>query len=311
MESISSLDTKAGVTLAFVGAFLGMGKKSIGIEGDFLGVGFLEALGVEKYANISPTIARLRSIKDKEEIKNIERSVKISEKAMEEVFHEIEEGKSEKEISGFFDYAAKHGGAGETKARVMVGKNTSKPFQWLSGEVIKEGPLMIDYGTTWKKYWTDITRTFYLGKPARDFEEVYGAVVDAQKEGIKLAKAEEEIASVDVAVRGVLKEYGYEKYIVYASGHGCGLEHEEPPVITAEKGISEPYAHVPFAGDEMEELYKLAGAEKEVFKENMVMTLEPGLYLEKFGVRIEDMILIRKRAKVLSSFPKSLERVMI
>ncbi len=290
--------------------FLGVGK-SVGIEEEFIGVGILNALGVEKYMDVSPVIAGLRSIKDRGEIKNIKKSVEISEKAMEMVFLEIKEGKTEKEISGLFDYEAKRLGAGDTKARVLSGKNSIKPFLHLTGDAIGKGPLLIDYGTTCEKYWTDIARTFHLGKPDREFVDIYGAVTEALDEGIKHARAGEEIGILDERVREILKGHGYEKYIVYASGHGCGLEHEEPPIITREKIGRVEDASLPLAGGEMQALYELSGKEEETLKENMVITIEPGVYTEDYGVRVEEMILIGKRAKVLSRFPKSLEEIII
>ena len=116
-------------------------------------------------------------------------------------------------------------------------------------------------------YHTDMTRTFFNNQ-AKGFNEVYRIVLEAQRAGIRECYEGNDLKNPDLAVRGVLKEYGLEKYFLHATGHGVGLNIHEPPSVGKRS--------------------------KGKFKKGMVVTVEPGVYTE-FGVRIEDLVLVGKR----------------
>ena len=137
-----------------------------------------------------------------------------------------------------------------------------------------ESPVLIDWGAVYNNYSSDTTRTIIETEKQ---EEIFNIVLDAQKTAIKSIKPGVRSCEIDTAARDVITEYGYDDAFIHSTGHGVGLEiHEYPSLSKNDEG-------------------KL---EKE-----MVVTVEPGIYIEgEFGVRIEDMVLIKNRA---SSFKQN------
>lgn len=312
LHSLSCLPVKNDIFLRNV-----MGSwrsKPLGIEGEYLGANVLAALEDPKYLDISPVIMNMRMRKDTKELRYMEKAVNISEAAMGEAAEHLRLGISEKELSGIFDLAAKKRGGNVTKARVRAGLNTAKPFSRTMDGNVKEGPVLIDFGCTYKGYWCDETRMFHVGEPGKEFVKAYEAVLKAREQGLEAARAGEEIADLDNAVRGVLKEHGYMDNLVYTTGHGVGLEVHEPPIVSST--LPEPEVPELYSDGDVQRLYRamsayLTTAENPRFQENTVIALEPGIYFEDFGVRVEDMVLIGKKARLLSSSPVKLEDAVI
>lgn len=286
----------------------------LGIEEDSLGVGIARALGLGKTVDISPYVMEMRMVKDGGERRAIKRACEVADDAMERALERLRPGMRETEVSGIFDREAKRLGGNETKARVRSGKNSAKPFAKLMDGAVGEGPLMIDYGTTYDNYWSDITRTFHLGSPDEGFMDAYEAVQEAREAGLRLLRAGGEISAADRVVRDVLREYGYGDCIVYTSGHGVGLEVHEPPIVS----VNPPKPELPrFQGkSDAERLYQSMVSffymeEEPVFQKNTIIAYEPGVYLPEFGVRIEDMVLIGEKPRVLSRLPTDVDGAII
>ena len=121
-----------------------------------------------------------------------------------------------------------------------------------------------------------MTRTVYLGKPAREEKNAYAAVLAAEQAGVASVRAGISAAQVDHATRSVLKRAKLAKWFSHSTGHGVGLEIHEGP--------------------------RLGAKVEEVLEEGMVVTIEPGVYLPgRFGIRIEDMVVVEQTgARVLT-----------
>lgn len=127
--------------------------------------------------------------------------------------------------------------------------------------------LLVDMGMEVNGYKSDLTRIFVFGTIAPSVEKVYKAVWEAQQEAFKVIGDGVLVSDVDEAARKSLKKNGLEKYFTHSLGHGVGLEIHEPP--------------------------RLSVKSSERLKTGMVVTVEPGVYLKnKFGIRIEDMVLV-------------------
>ena len=127
-----------------------------------------------------------------------------------------------------------------------------------------------------------MTRTVALGGLDRQGRRVYQAVLEAQQAGIAAVRPGIQAAEVDRQARMVLRKHGLEDAFVHSTGHGVGLEIHEPP--------------------------RLGRREKTRLEAGMVVTIEPGVYLEgRGGVRIEDMVVVTSTGcEVLTPTPKEL-----
>ncbi len=307
----------------------------LGIEESHLSVNLLNRFKVSNYIDISPVIMEYRSKKDSFEIENITQACQIADRSMEELKKSIRLGLSERELSGIFDARAKFLGADETKCRVRSGKNTALPFsRWMDGE-LERGPLLIDYGVRVNGYWSDITRMFYLGaEPDSKFLELYDLVLKARSQSLAVMKQGESIYIPEIRIRELFRQSGFEENIVYAAGHGIGLDvHEEPILSMPPKEemqselLTQGFGKKPFIKARVPEK-QYAGLtldssrdlpifmpsyedEENVFQRNQVFALEPGIYLESMGVRVEDVILIAEKPTMLSSFSTELVDIVI
>ncbi len=227
----------------------------------------------------------LRAVKEPEEITYLVKAQRIAEQALEEILKYIRPGVRERDIAAELTYRMMLlGGEGNSFDPITItGPNTSKPHGVPGDAVVKDGDFVtMDFGTLWKGYHSDMTRTVAVGHATEEMRRVYDTVLQAQLAGIAAARAGVTGQSVHNAAAAVIEEAGYGAYFGHGFGHSVGLEIHEDPHASV-KGT----APLP------------AGA---------VVTAEPGIYLPgKFGVRIEDMMLIREGGiENLTAAPKEL-----
>ena len=165
------------------------------------------------------------------------------------------------------------------------GPNSAKPHAVPGDRPLQQGDFFtMDYGAAWGGYCSDMTRTVAIGEPTDEMRKVYETVLAAQLTGIGKAVAGVSCRAVDAAARDLIYGAGYEGCFGHSLGHSVGIEIHEMP------GFSPSIAPETTA------------------KEGMVITVEPGIYLEgRFGVRIEDMVwLAPDGTKDLTNSPKEL-----
>jgi Xaa-Pro aminopeptidase len=154
---------------------------------------------------------------------------------------------------------------------------------------LKKGDLVVfDWGGECDGYFSDMTRTILLkGNNTSRQRALYYDVLKAQERAIKTVSAGTKSSDIDSAARDFIEESGYGDFFGHGTGHGIGLAVHEKPVVSWRS--------------------------KEVIKEGMVFTVEPGIYLTGFGgVRIEDMVVAgRKKAKLLTSLTKKLKIIEV
>lgn len=122
-----------------------------------------------------------------------------------------------------------------------------------------------------------------MGKASKRQKELYALVLEAQKTALEKVVAGVSAAEVDFAARHLISQAGYGEFFGHSTGHGVGLQiHEEPRISSGNVGL--------------------------ILKENMVITIEPGIYIPGFGgVRIEDLVVVTKQGKdVLTATDKQL-----
>lgn len=235
-------------------------------------------------------VSNLRSVKTKEEISKIEKACKIGDLAFNHILKKIKIGISEKEIvRELEDFVRSKGVVLSFPAIVAFGKNSSVPHHQTGNTKLTEEDkfILLDFGVEYENYCSDMTRTIFFGKPTERQKKIYKTVLEAQQRAvdflssaIKLGK-KVRVSKVDKVARDYIISKGY-LTIPHSLGHGIGLEVHEHPSLS-------PHS-------------------KDILKEGMVFSIEPGIYLPNFGgVRVEDLFVLKKNTlKQLTRSPKKL-----
>jgi len=245
------------------------------------------ALGASLHP-VSGLVEGLRAIKSPVEISKIRRSVQVNSEAYARTLRRVRPGLREQEIAAELDFQMRVLGAEKTAFDTIVaaGPRSALPHAHPSQHRLAENDLLlIDMGATLDGYTSDMTRMCYLGSPTRPVRQMYRAVLEAQLAALDTVRADVPVAQVDGAARGVLKKYGLEAAFVHSTGHGLGLEIHEAP--------------------------RIAKKEKVKLKAGMVITIEPGAYVDRqFGIRIEDTVLVTENGcQILTPTSKELVRL--
>ena len=229
----------------------------------------------------SNLLYKLREIKDTEEIDNIKNASKIIDKLFEIAVKEIKEDVTEEQIQSILVYEAMKLGARfpsypyTTNPLIIAsGPQGSFPHAETSSKKMKAGELIvIDITLSFNHYVSDSTRTFGLGNITREMQDVYATVKTSQENGIEYIRNTSDFSDIDACCRKIIMNSKKGEHFTHSTGHGIGLEIHEPPWIRPNSNSK--------------------------IKENMTITIEPGIYIEnRFGARIEDSILITgKRSK--------------
>ncbi len=233
-----------------------------------------EDMGIKK---LNGFFKEFRMIKKGEEFENIKKSSEIAAKAFNIIKPKIKAGVKEIEIAMELEYTMQKLGASTRSFETIIafGPNAALPHHETSERKLKKNEVVLmDFGCVYKRYCSDITRTFFYGKPTEEFLKVYSIVDKAQKAGVKNAKEGVLTNEVDKICRDIISESGYGQYFTHGTGHGVGLEIHEEPYLNTRMSVK--------------------------LSEGMTVTVEPGIYLfGKFGVRIEDTVYITKKEPIV------------
>ena len=247
----------------------------IGVEKDWLPLSdyldFQENLGKE-IIPVSGLVENLRKVKDSEEIEWTRQAESIGCDAFNYVCGIIEPGMSEKGLALELEYyMLAHGADGISFDTIAItGAKTSMPHGIPGNDIIKEGDFVtMDFGCTVNGYHSDMTRTVAVGYATDEMRKVYDIVLHAQEECCEKIHAGMIGKECDAIARDIIAAAGYGECFGHSLGHGTGLQIHEAP------NFSMRY--------------------DKVIEENTIMSIEPGIYLPgKFGVRIEDLCIVKK-----------------
>lgn len=233
-------------------------------------------------AKLIPThnlIEQLRQIKDQDELEKIKLAVRISAQAFKFMEDILQPGKTELEVTGELERFIRQKGALKSAFDIIIasGPNSSFPHHISSDRIIRNNePVLVDMGINYLGYNSDLTRVFFLGKINSLGSKIYNIALQAQKKAIEAVKSGVFSDQIDKISRKYIAKHKFGAYFAHSLGHGVGLEvHEEPHI---------------------------SSRHHQELKEGMVFTIEPGIYVpRKFGVRIEDMVLVTQNGcEVLS-----------
>ena len=230
-------------------------------------------------------IENLRMIKDEHEIATIRKACQISDQAFLDVLDFIKPGETtELAVMNFLDARMRQLGASGASFDFIIasGYRSAMPHGVASDKLIQKGEtLTMDFGCYYNHYVSDMTRTIHVGQVTDEEREIYDIVLRSNQALIEAAKAGLSRIDFDRIPRQIINDAGYGPYFSHGIGHGMGLDIHEIPYF---------------------------GKSEELIEAGMVLTDEPGIYLDgKYGVRIEDDLLItEKGCEVLTLAPKEL-----
>ena len=240
-------------------------------------------------------VTNLRMIKDSAEIAAIRKVSQITSQALNKTLHSLKIGMTEKEVSETLELKFYHAGARQLSFPTIVafGPHTALPHHQPTTQKLKNNqPILIDCGAKLDGYCTDMTRTIWFGDDINpEFTKIEKAVQKAYKKTVaklqngkaikrpdsppvKIEKIKKQncpqpifAKNLDSVARTTIKEAGYGTNFIHTTGHGLGLYIHEPPSLNWKN--------------------------EQVIKPGMIITIEPGIYLEgKFGYRHENTILV-------------------
>lgn len=243
---------------------------------DYLKKNFKKA----RLVDLRKEIYQLREQKTKKEIEIIKKGCRISDDILIKCFKNFKKFKKEAEVKGFLEYEARKKGCEIAFPTIVAsGEHSSMAHHNTEDTKLKKGFCVVDFGIRYRNYCTDTTRTIYLGMPSKKEIEIYSHMLNVQKRAIERVKLGKKCVKLFESVKKDLGKYA--KYFTHGLGHGFGVKvHEFPDLIEKTKHR---------------------------IKENSIFTIEPGIYLENFGIRIEDDLLVtRNKVEVLTKAGKDL-----
>ena len=227
-------------------------------------------------------IEEFRIIKSEEEISAIKKSCAITFKAFKAISsieHEKLASFTEKSLAFEIEKKMIEQGSEGKSFDMIVALNSSSalPHYEPAGKKISGGLLLLDIGCRYKIYCSDLTRTIFMDNRSKEFKksvkirklmDIYDIVLQSQILALKACRAGITCKELDRVARRYIEDKGFGKYFGHGLGHGVGLEIHELPTVSF--------------------------AEDNVLKDGMVITIEPGIYIEGTGgVRIEDVVVVR------------------
>lgn len=255
------------------------GRLRIGFEGSVPASRYLElskAFAGCELVDVEKDLLLLRSVKTPQEIAKIAAAAALNDEIWRQVRAEIRPGMTEKEIQKLIRAYMNALGDGEAfETIVCVGANAAECHHVPDGTVWRRGdPLLVDMGVKLDGYCSDMTRCL------NSDGEIYGLVLKANRAAVAAVRPGITGKELDAVARKIIRKAGYGRHFGHALGHGVGLEIHEAPVASSRSDT--------------------------VLKPGMVVTVEPGVYLEgQAGVRIEDLVLVTADGhQVLTSSPR-------
>ncbi|MEM1724492.1 MAG: aminopeptidase P family protein [Thermoplasmata archaeon] len=240
------------------------GKKKIGIS--FSSISLKEFNNLRdkfnelEFVDIENELSGLRQIKNDFEISLIKEAGKIASDVAEEIINYIKEGITENELAAKLTYLIMKNGAQDNAFTPIIafGENSAEPHYFPGKRKLRKNDfVLLDFGAKFKKYNSDITRTYIFGKASEKQKRIYEIVREAQELGIESIMEGKTGKEVDTVVRNFIDSTEFKGLFIHSTGHGVGLAVHDHPALSQSSEL--------------------------LLKEGMVVTVEPGIYVKGFG----------------------------
>jgi Xaa-Pro dipeptidase len=268
----------------------GIGNQQVGVEPGRLRVlelRFLEAAAPgARWVSAETSLAALRMRKDAGEIAAMRTAADIAQRALQATLPQLKMGMSEHELAAELTlHLLRTGSDPELPFAPIVssGPNGANPHATPSNRRLSSGDLLvIDWGASYEGYFSDLTRTFAIGKVDPELEHIARVVLQANAAGRAAGRPGLPCGDVDRAARSVIEQAGYGQFFFHRTGHGLGMESHEEPYMRSGNPL--------------------------LLEAGMTYTVEPGIYLPaRNGVRIEDDVVVTADgSESLSDLPREL-----
>ncbi len=271
---------KEGLRQVLPELFTSLKVERLGVEGHYcthslyqdVEEALKEAVPTAMTISFEGLVEGLRVVKEPEEVDRIKDSLALTEKTLAGVWDILKPGLSEKEVAWKIEVLIREGGGEAVSFPPIVasGPNAALPHAVPTDRRIQaKDPVILDLGSKLRRYCSDMTRTWTAGVPEQKLQEIYHVVREAQLAAQDVIRAGEDAGQVDAVARRVIDQAGYGEYFGHGLGHGVGLAVHERPRLRKKRGV--------------------------LLEENMVVTVEPGIYLPGFGgVRLENMVRVTR-----------------
>ncbi|MCK5291580.1 MAG: aminopeptidase P family protein [Thermoplasmata archaeon] len=225
-----------------------------------------------EFVDVSDAIVKARLVKDSKELKRMVKAAKIASEVAEEIIPFIDIGKKEYEIGAELEHLmAKKGSTGPFFDTIASsGPNSAQPHYTVGDRRIQKGDFMVlDFGATYMKYGSDITRTYVVGKATKRMRSMYETVSKAQQRALAKVKAGVKGGEVHLAADRYINRTKFKGRFIHGIGHSLGLAAHDGSGLSPALDLT--------------------------LEKNMVFTIEPGVYIPGYGgVRIEDDVVVKK-----------------
>lgn len=226
-----------------------------------------------RLVDASRAIQRARMVKDAEELERLSHACRIASRTADEIPSLLRRGVSEAEMAAEINYRnQKRGGQGPSFDTISAfGAHSAEPhYMALTARLRPNQWALFDFGTRYRRYCSDITRTFFFGRPRRKDRRMYEVVARAQQAAFDVVRAGVKGKEPHRAAEKLINATEFKGRFIHGLGHGLGLAVHDGGGLSA--------------------------ASELVLEEGMVMTVEPGVYLPGYGgVRIEDDVVVTRR----------------
>lgn len=252
-----------------------------------------EKFPAHSWERSNPILQRLRSVKDKIEIDLMQQACNITEKGFRRLLNFVKPGVWEYEIEAELMHEfLRNRSRGFAYTPIIASGNSANVLHYIeNNQQCKKGDLLLlDVGAEYANYSSDMTRTIPVsGKFSKRQREVYDAVKKVKDDATKMLvpgnywkEYHEEVGKLMTKALLDLKLLdkadvknedpnwpAYKKYFMHGTSHHIGLDTHDYGILW------------------------------EKMTENMVFTVEPGIYIpeEGFGVRLEDDVVIQKKGE--------------
>lgn len=255
----------------------GEGVRTLALEAEHLTVETFGKISAALPGSVTPLpgaspVGMMRRIKSREEIQAIEAAVRLADEAFAHILAFLAPGVREVEAALELEYFMRRQGAKNVSFDLIVasGKRSALPHGVAGKKPLEPGDaVVLDLGCILDGYCSDLSRTVFIEAVSSEQKKVYQAVLDAQRAALDVIHAGMTGREADAPARDLLAGKGMAEFFGHGLGHGLGREVHEGP--------------------------KLSPAADEMLEAGMVVTVEPGVYLEgRFGVRIEDVVVVEE-----------------